>query len=60
MKMKTQKQKKIIKSIRIIMDSYNSHLDYVYGKLPRIETHTFHKKTSLEYLEVLKTLTELL
>lgn len=57
---KIQRQKKIIKSIRIVIDSYDSHLDYVYGKLPRQETHKFHKKTSLEYLEVLKTLTELL
>lgn len=55
-----QKQKKIIKSIRIILSSYDSHLDYTYGKLPNRETHTFHKRTSLEYLEVLKTLTELL
>lgn len=42
------------------MSSYDSHLDYTYGKVPKIESHKFHKTTSLEYLEVLKTLTELL
>lgn len=55
-----RKQKKLIKSIRIILSSYDSHLDYTYGKVPKIESHKFHKVTSLEYLEVLKTLTELL
>lgn len=57
------KQKKIIKAIRIVWDSLESHLDSSADKRLKggiIGTRNFHKKCVQEYAEVIKILSELL
>lgn len=56
-------KKKIVKSIRIIWDSLESHLDSAVDKRLKggiIGTKAFHKKCVREYADVIKTLSELL
>ena len=52
-------RKGIIRAIEIVTDSFVSHIGYL-DKGQHNTTPTFEKKTELEYLEVLKTLLELL
>lgn len=57
------KKKKIIRAIRIIWESLDSHLDPVADKKLKggiIGTRAFHKRCVKEYLEVINTLSELL
>lgn len=65
----SNKSKKIVRAIEIVLDSFQSHLDGTYENLicsdtcPYKEsygTKQFHKKCVQEYLEVINTLVELL
>lgn len=56
-------KKKIVRAIRIVWESVDSHLDpaidkRITGKV--IGSRAFHKKTVKEYMEVLDTLIDLL
>ena len=57
------KEKKIIKAIRIVWDSLDTHLDATADKRLKggiIGNRNFHKKCVREYSEVIKILSELL
>lgn len=53
------KRKKIIKAFSIVIDSVVSHIEYL-DKGQRNSTPAWEKKVEFEYLEVAKTLLELL
>lgn len=53
----------IVKAIRLVVESYDSHLDFAVDAAKNCEhcgDEKFHKKTSKEYLFVLAVLTDLL
>lgn len=56
---KTMKAKLIEQAIELTYDSLKSHLPYTYGKLPKGESHKFHKKATKEYAQIILNLTKL-
>ena len=49
--------KKYERAVRLVWDSLQSHLPYLYEKSP--EGASFHKKTIAEYAELLRLLADL-
>lgn len=52
------KDKKIVKAVRLVWSSLQSHLEYTYKK--SWEGKQFHKKAIREYSEIISILSELL
>jgi hypothetical protein len=60
MKTNSKNTKIIEQLIRNEWDSLESHLPYMYGKVPKPETNKFHKQCVKDYSEQIKLLSELL
>jgi hypothetical protein len=55
-----ERARKIDEAMRLVWASLETHLIYTHaGKLIRNETYDFHKKTVIEYVALLKLLSEL-